>query len=123
MCLTSARNLKILFQGKGGVMMFGGCIADRVVVNEEEIALADVRGFATVQFSSNSVCRYVDHDYSILDICHGHHGRCPWRKNLPCGETSPHDRLACGKILHMTDCHVEKALHMRNVKKICNVEK
>ena len=24
--------------------------------------------------------------WSILDICHGHHGRCPWRKNLPCGE-------------------------------------
>ena len=30
-------------------------------------------------------------------------------KNLPCIETS---------ILHITDCHVEKALHMRNVKKI-----
>ena len=49
--------LKIVIQGKGGVMMFGGCIADRVVVNEEEIALADVRGVATVQFSPNSVCR------------------------------------------------------------------
>ena len=40
-------------------MMFEGCIADRVVVNEEEIALANVRGFATVQFSQNSVCRYM----------------------------------------------------------------
>ena len=49
--------LKILVQEKGGVMMFGGCIADRVVFNEEEIALADVRGVATVQFSPDSVCR------------------------------------------------------------------
>ena len=41
--------------------MFGGCIADRVIVNEEEIALADVRGFANVQFSPNSACRYVEY--------------------------------------------------------------
>ena len=45
--------------------MFGGCIADRVIVNEEEIALADMRGFAKVQFSDNSVCRYVDQEYSL----------------------------------------------------------
>ena len=56
--------IKILLQGKGGVMMFGGCIADRVVVNEEEIALADVRGVATVQFSPNSVCRCLHFEYS-----------------------------------------------------------
>ena len=48
----------LVVQGKGGVLMFGGCIADRVLVNEEEVALADVRGFATVQFSPNSFCRY-----------------------------------------------------------------
>ena len=42
---------------------------------------------------------------------------------LSCGEISSHDRLSHGEILHMTDCHVEKALHMRNVKNICNVEK
>ena len=59
----------------------------------------------------------------ILHICHGHHGRCPWRKNLPCGEISPHDILSLGEILHMTDWHVEKVLHIRNVKKICYVEK
>ena len=46
--------------------MFGGCIADRVVFNEEEIVLADVRGFTTVQFSSNSVCRYVNHKNSHI---------------------------------------------------------
>ena len=56
--------LKIVIQGKGGVMMFGGCIADRVVVNEEEIALADVRGVATVQFSPNSACRCLHCEYS-----------------------------------------------------------
>ena len=59
----------------------------------------------------------------ILYICHGHHRQCPWRNNLPCGEISPHDRLPCGKNFHLTNCHVEKALHMRNVKNICNVVK
>ena len=44
----------------------------------------------------------------MLDICHGHHGRCPWRKNLPCGEISPHDIFSLGEILHMTDWHVER---------------
>ena len=34
----------------------------------------------------------------------------------------PHDRLSCGKFLHLIYCYVEKALNMRNVKKICNVE-
>ena len=59
----------------------------------------------------------------IPHICHRHHRRCLWRIFLPCGEISSHDRLSCGKILHMTDCHVENSLHMRNVKKICNMEK
>ena len=66
MGFTSARNIKIFFQVRGGVRMFGGCIADRVVFNEEEIVLADVRGFTTVQFSSNSVCRYVNHENRFL---------------------------------------------------------
>ena len=54
-------------------------------------------------------------------------------KNLSCGEisphrqifmwtNSPHNRLSCRQILDMTDCYVEKILHMRNVKTICNVE-
>ena len=60
---------------------------------------------------------------NIPDICHRHHRRCLWRIFLSCGEISSHDRLSCGEMLHMTDCHVEKALHMRNVKKIYNVEK
>ena len=55
--------------------------------------------------------------YSIPDIYR------LWRKNLPCGEISPHDILSLGEILHMTDWHVEKVLHIRNVKKICYVEK
>ena len=41
---------------------------------------------------------------------------CMWKN-------SPHNRLSCGQILDMTDYHVEKILHMRNVKKVCNVEK
>ena len=55
-------------------------------------------------------------------ICHGHHRRCPWRKNLPCGEISPHDILLLEEILHMTDWHVEKVLHVRNVNKICKLD-
>ena len=31
-------------------------------------------------------------------------------KNLPCGESSPLDRLSCVKILHMSDCDVERFL-------------
>ena len=42
---------------RGGVKMFDGCIADRVTVDEEEITLADVRGFVTVQFAADSACR------------------------------------------------------------------
>ena len=64
-----------------------------------------------------------DENAIIPDICHRHHRRCLWRIFLSCGEISSHDRLSCGEMLHMTDCHVEKALHMRNVKKIYNVEK
>ena len=41
-----------------------------------------------------------------------------WRKKLSCGEICPYNRLSGGEILHMTDCHVEKNLHMRNVNKI-----
>ena len=55
----------------------------------------------------------------------------PVEKKLSCGEICPQDRLTGGEIFHMTDCqvkklticYVEKVLHMRNVKKICNVEK
>ena len=43
------------------------------------------------------------HSEVILHICHGHHGRCPWRKNLSCGEISPHDILLLEEIFHMTD--------------------
>ena len=42
----------------------------------------------------------------------------PVEKIWSCGEICPHDRWSGGVILHMTDCHVEKILHMRNVKKI-----
>ena len=41
---------------------------------------------------------------SIPDICHNHHNRWLWRKNLPCGEISPHDRLSCAENLHSTNC-------------------
>ena len=37
--------------------MFDGCIADRVTIDEEEITLADVRGFVTVQFAADFACR------------------------------------------------------------------
>ena len=39
--------------------------------------------------------------WTIPDICHGYHGWYPWKPNLSCGQI----------------------LHMRNVKKACNVEK
>ena len=52
---------------------------------------------------------------TILDICHKHHKRCLWRKNLPCGEISPHDRLSCAENLHSTNCQLAKCLHMVNV--------
>ena len=42
----------------------------------------------------------------------------PVEKNLSCGEICPHDRLSGKEILHMTDCHVEEILRMRNVKKM-----
>ena len=61
-------------------MMFGGCIADRVVVNEEEIALADVRGVATVQFSPNSVCRCLHCEYSQVP---SPKTRKPWGNQIP----------------------------------------
>ena len=43
----------------------------------------------------------------------------PVEKIWSCGEICPHDRWSRGVILHMKDCHVEKNLHMRNVKTIC----
>ena len=51
----------------------------------------------------------------IPDICHNHHNRWLWRKNLPCGEISPHDRLSCAENLHSTNCQLAKCLHMVNV--------
>ena len=45
------------------------------------------------------------HAQNIPHICHG---RCPWRIIWH-----------VEKFIHMADCHVEKILHMRNVKKIC----
>ena len=32
--------------------------------------------------------RPTQHNANIPDICRGHRGRCPWRKNLSCGEIS-----------------------------------
>ena len=60
---------------------------------------------------------------TIFHICHGYHGRCPWRKNLPCGEISAHDILLLEEILHMTEWHIEKVLHVRNVNTICKLDK
>ena len=66
---------------------------------------------------------------SIPHICHGHHGRCPWRKF---GDVEKIVHMTDGQvevILHMTDCHVEKILHVGkmsphgNCEEICNVEK
>ena len=34
----------------------------------------------------------------IPDICHKHHKRCLWRKNLSCGEIFPYHRLSCGDV-------------------------
>ena len=34
----------------------------------------------------------------IPDICHNHHNRWLWRKNLSCGENFPYDRLSCGEV-------------------------
>ena len=48
----------------------------------------------------------------IPDICHNHHNRCLWRKFFH-----------VEKIFQMTDCHVEKFLHKRNLKKIYHIEK
>ena len=42
----------------------------------------------------------------IPDICHRHHRRCLWKTNLPCGEFH-----------HMTNCQLEKCLHMENMEK------
>ena len=39
------------------------------------------------------------------------------KKNLSCGEISPHDRLSCGDILRMTNCQWEKCLRMVNMEK------
>ena len=47
----------------------------------------------------------------IPDICHKHHKQCLWRK---IGHVE--------KFFHMTDCHEEKFLHLRNVKKIYHIE-
>ena len=63
------------------------------------------------------------HCLGIPVICHRHHRQCLWRFFWSCGEISSHNRLSCGEILHVINFHVEKALHLRNVKKICNVEK
>ena len=52
-----------------------------------------------------------------------YHGRCPWRKNLPCGEISAHDILLLEEILHMAEWHIEKVLHVRNVNTICKLDK
>ena len=50
-----------------------------------------------------------DHDHDdIPDICYRHHRRCLWRIVLSCVEFSSHNRLSCGEILHITDCHGEK---------------
>ena len=35
---------------------------------------------------------------TIPDICHNHHNRWLWRKNLSCGENFPYDRLSCGEV-------------------------
>ena len=64
--------------------MFGGCIADRVIVNGEEIALANVRRFANVQFSPDSVCRYVDQKYDFLAHC--------WYQKFTCNVPFPKTR-------------------------------
>ena len=31
-----------------------------------------------------------------------------------CGESFPHDNLSCGEFLHLTVCHVDKFLHMKD---------
>ena len=48
---------------------------------------------------------------TIPDICHKHHKRCWWRKNLSFGEIFPYERLSCGEVFP----HVEKFVHKRNV--------
>ena len=53
---------------------------------------------------------------SIPDICHKHHKRCLWRKNLSCGEIFPYDRLSCGEVSPHEKCeenlpHRERSPH------------
>ena len=40
----------------------------------------------------------------IPDICHTHHNRWLWRKNLSCGENFPYDRLSCGEVSPHEKC-------------------
>ena len=55
----------------------------------------------------------------IPDICHQHHKRCLWRKNLSCGEIIPYDKFSCGELSPHEKCeeniYIEKVLHMTNV--------
>ena len=41
---------------------------------------------------------YYHYHLDIPDICHKHHKRCLWRKNLSCGENFPYDKLSCGEV-------------------------
>ena len=40
----------------------------------------------------------------IPDICHKHHKRCLWRKNLSCGEIFIYYRLLCGEVSPHEKC-------------------
>ena len=53
----------------------------------------------------------------IPDICHKHHKRCLWRKNLSCGEIFPYDRLSCGEGSPHDKLSVGKCLHIENKEK------
>ena len=53
----------------------------------------------------------------IPHICHKHHKRCLWRKNLSCGEILPCDRLSCGEGSPHDKMSLGKCLHIVNEEK------
>ena len=108
-------NIAPVVAGIGGA---AGSFGEAVAVGEVDTAI----GIVTIG-AVGAVCAVVAVGEVIVHICHKHHKRCLWRKSLSYGEIFPYDRLSCGEILHVINFHVEKALDLRNVKKICNVEK
>ena len=52
----------------------------------------------------NQFINFQNQRAAIPDICHTHHNRWLWRKNLSCGENFPYDRLSCGEVSPHEKC-------------------